>query len=433
MEGKQLSIFDQQPEDPNNFFSRKRHWSAAKHRILLRYLQSYCYSLGGNKSYQSRYINYVDGFAGAGKYGEGIGIEDFVNDSEFWAKKYDHGFENTDGSPLIALKCAKLFNQEERVNLRSFFVEANLSSNKKLKENCQIIGKNLFYKIYDPQTFDAAFHKVMNDLNNYPTLFFLDTFGVKGFTFDQISYIGNYVRQHKGELFFLFHNISVARYAGQSTTISQKSSMQKAAKTFEKNLTALLGVNSEQVWKPKWLELKEKPQSFERWALEYFKDRIRKESGFRGVTSFEIKESYSDTRPQYSIVVGSNHPEKAFGEFLNEFVWEEEKLLFFKENAAKEVKKFLEKEWENENNKRIEEIKPQALEILIDLRPNWISFKEAITKIILGITDLGRLKRTQYYNEILGSFYQEGRLEIRNPGFKKPYTLDSQLRIVERD
>lgn len=44
MPGKQLSIFEQQPEDQNNFFSRKRHWSAAKHRILLRYLQSHCYN-----------------------------------------------------------------------------------------------------------------------------------------------------------------------------------------------------------------------------------------------------------------------------------------------------------------------------------------------------------------------------------------------------
>jgi three-Cys-motif partner protein len=431
VKGDQLSLFDQQPEDPNNFFSRKRHWSAAKHRILLRYLQSHCYNLGGDKSYQSKYINYVDGFAGAGKYGEGIGIEDFVKDSKFWANKYNHGFENTDGSPLIALKCAKLFNQEERVNLRCFFIEAKPSSNKKLKENCQLVGKDLFYKIYDPKKFEVAFPEVMNDLNNYPTLFFLDTFGVKGFTFDQICSIGNYVRQHKGELFFLFHNRSVARNAGYSTISSQNNKMQKAAETYVQNLTALLGANSEQDWKHKWLELKDQPQSFERWALEYFKNRIRKESGFRGVTSFEIKEKYSDNRPQYSIVVGSNHPEKAFGEFLNEFVWEEERLLFFKENATKEVQKFLEKEWENENTRRIEKIKPDALEILRDLRPKWISFKDAITKIILGITDLGSLKRTQYYNEILASLYKEGMLEIRNPGSKKPYTLDSLLRIVK--
>ncbi len=431
MEGNQLSLFDQQPDDSNNFFNRKRDWSAAKHRILLRYIQAHCYNLGGSKSYQSRYINYVDGFAGTGKYGEGIGIEDFVKDSKFWANKYKHEFENTDGSPLIALKCARLFHQEERVNLRCFFVEAKPSFNKELKENCQVLGRELFYKIYNPKTFEAAFSEVMKDLNNYPTLFFLDTFGVKGVTFDQICSIGNYVRQNKGELFLLFHNIQVARHAGQSTTSSKKIQMQKAAETYAQNLTALLGLDSERDWKPKWLELKDKPQSFERWALEYFKDRMRKESGFRGVTSFEIKETYSDSRPQYSIVVGSNHPEKAFGEFLNEFVWEEERLLFFQENKANNIQEFLQKEWENENKRRIEKIKPECIKILRAIRPNWISFKDAITEIILGITDIGRLKRTQYYNEILASLYKEGMLEIRNPGSKKPYTLDTELRIVE--
>ena len=431
MEGDQLSLFDQQPDDANNFFNRKRDWSASKHRILLRYIQAHCYNLGGRKSYQSRYINYVDGFAGTGKYGEGIGIEDFVDNSNFWASKYKHEFENTDGSPLIALKCAKLFFQEGRVNLRCFFIEADTDKNKQLQENCNLIGDGLSYKVYEPQKFEDAFPKLIGNLENYPTLFFLDTFGVKGVTFEHICAIGNYVSQNKGELFLLFHNRGVARYAGQSTTSSQEIRMQKAAETFSKNLTALLGFNSDRDWKPKWLELKDKPQSFEKWALEYFKDRMRKESGFKGVTSFEIKETYSDSRPQYSIVVGSNHPEKAFGEFLNEFVWEEERLLFFQENKANNIQKFLQKEWENENKRRIEKIKPESIKILRAIRPDWISFKDAITKIILGITDIGRLKRTQYYNDILASLYKEGMLEIRNPGSKKPYTLDSLLRIVE--
>jgi hypothetical protein len=75
-------------------------------------------------------------------------------------------------------------------------------------------------------------------------------------------------------------------------------------------------------------------------ALEYFKNRIRKESGFRGVTSFEIKERYSDNRPQYSIVVGSNHPEKAFGEFLNEFVGKKRDYFSLKKMQLKKFKIF---------------------------------------------------------------------------------------------
>ncbi|MGA9378991.1 MAG: three-Cys-motif partner protein TcmP [Phormidium sp.] len=308
-------------------------------------------------------------------------------------------------------------------------MEADPKSNVELRQNCHSIGEGLFYKVYEPKTFEAAFPEVMDDLNNYPTLFFLDAFGVKGISFEQICEIGNYVSQHKGEVFLLFHNVAVARYAGRYKEVYKNTKDQKTSETFIRNLTKLLGENSDSEWKTKWLELKSKPQEFERWALEYFKERMRKEAGFKGVTSFEIKEKYSDIRPQYSIVVGSNHPQKAFGSFLNDFVWDEERLLFFKDNNEG-VKKFLEKEWNSENEKRVAEIIPQAVEILRKLKPSWVSFEEAITNIILGISDLGLLKRTQYYNDILPSLYKQGMLEIRNPGSKKPYTLKSLMRIL---
>lgn len=429
MEGEQLSLFADLFEDPANYFTRKRHWSASKHRIILKYIQAHCYNLGGNKFYQSQYINYVDGFAGKGKYEEGIGIEDFVNNSNFWANKYKHDFENTDGSPLIALKCARLFRDEKRVNLRCFFVEYKINFHKQLEQNCALIGEGLYYKIYEPQLFADALPKIMEELNNYPTLFFLDTFGVKGLTLEHLCRIGNYLSKNKGEVFLLFHNRQVARHAGQYKTNYENYKDRKQADSYTKNLTDLLGENSDQEWKQKWLELKQKPQEFEKWALEYFKERMRQETGLKGVTSFELKETYNDSRPQYSIVVGSNHPEKAFGSFLNEFVWEEEKLLFFKDNHQG-IQTFLEKEWNAEQEQRIKEIKPIAIQVLHQIYPEWISFKDAITLLILERGKIGILKRKDYY-KILEGFYREGRLQIKNPGSKKPYTLDSLFRFVE--
>ncbi|HEY9300854.1 MAG TPA: hypothetical protein VIQ31_31720, partial [Phormidium sp.] len=284
--------------------------------------------------------------------------------------------------------------------------------------------------IYQPKRFEVAFPEVMSDLQNYPTLFFLDTFAVKGVTFEHICSIGNYVSRHKGEVFLLFHNISVARHAGQYKEIYNNLQQQKTSESYTSNLTKLLGENSDTEWKTKWLELKNQPQEFERWALEYFKKRMRKEAGFNGVTSFEVKEKYSDSRPKYSIVVGSNHPKKAFGEYLNDFVCEEDRLLFFKDNN-KGIEKFLEKEWNSENEKKIKEILPLAIGILRNLKPSWVSFEDAITHIILGISDLGRLKRSQYYNDILTPLYKQGMLEIKNPGSKKPYTLKSLMRILK--
>ncbi|MHC5775828.1 three-Cys-motif partner protein TcmP [Nostoc sp.] len=236
MSVKQLSLFDQQPEDSNKFFARKRPWSAAKHRIMLKYIQAHCYNLGGRKSYQSMYINYVDGFAGAGKYDEGIGIENFVDQSKFW-QRYKTEFLDTDGSPLIALKCAKIFSFEERVTLRCFFTEEDKDLNQELKSNCSLIGEGLPYKVYDPQRFDKTLTQIMNELEKYPTLFFLDAFGVKGVTFEQIQHIANYVSQYKGELFLLFHNRAVARHAGFYKTSYKNSKDQKTAETYTQNLT----------------------------------------------------------------------------------------------------------------------------------------------------------------------------------------------------
>ena len=85
----------------------------------------------------------------------------------------------------------------------------------------------------------------MTDLENYPTLFFLDTFAVKGMNFDNICEIGNYVSQYKGEVFLLFHNIQVARNAGQYKTTYPNFKEQQTAESFIKNLTNLLGVDSD--------------------------------------------------------------------------------------------------------------------------------------------------------------------------------------------
>ncbi|MBW4556768.1 MAG: three-Cys-motif partner protein TcmP [Trichormus sp. ATA11-4-KO1] len=430
MSGKQLSLFDQQPEDSNKFFTRKRPWSAAKHRIMLRYIQAHCYNLGGSKPYQSMYINYVDGFAGAGKYDEGIGIENFVDNSNFW-QRYKTDFLDTDGSPLIALKCAKIFRIEERVNLRCFFTEENQDLNQKLKSNCSLVGEGLPYKIYEPQRFDKVLTQIMYELDEYPTLFFLDAFGVKGVTFEQICSIADYVSKYKGELFLLFHNRAVARNAGFYKINYKNSKEQKTAETYTYNLTKLLGSNSDLDWKAKWLECQnqEQKQKFERWALEYFKSRLQKESSFKGVATFEVKETYNDSRPQYNIVVGSNHPQKAFGEFLNEFFCQENKLLFFEDDKSSNNNKFLSQVWERENNERVSIIKPKIIDILRKKNQDWMILHDVITLIILEVTQLGYLSRTKY-REILLELHQQKIIEARELGKRGNLTLKNYVRVV---
>lgn len=428
-----LNLFGEHPEETQNFFTKKRSWSASKHRIILKYIQSQCYSLGGKKSFQSQHINYIDGFAGEGKYDEGFGIEDFIEQSKFW-KRYEIELLNTDGSPLIALKCAKIFNLEGRVNLRCFFAEANKSRHQKLMQNCRAVGERLDYKIYKCQKFENVLPEIMNDLQGYPSLFFVDTFGVKGLRFEQICLISDYLSQYKGELFLLFHNIQVARHAGQYTAKSEAARMNKASQTYSQNLTELLGVNSDKDWKPKWLELKNKPQQFERWALKYFKQRIIRDSKFNGVASFEIKEKYNDTRPQYSIVACSNHPNKAFGEFLNEFFAEENRLLFYEEDKTGMFRNFLDQEWQRQNKQRKAEIKPRIIELIKKVNWRWMTLKDTITLVILQLDEigfgLGYVKRSDY-REIIVELFEEGIIETQVKDIKKVLTLKSLIRFVQ--
>jgi len=431
MTGEQLKLdlFNQASDNSKDFFTRKRPWSAAKHRIMLKYIQAFCYNLGGDKSYQSRHLNYVDGFAGEGKYDEGIGIEDFVGNSEFW-KRYKSDFSDTDGSPLIALKCAKIFSIEGRVNLRCFFTEENKDRNQKLKDNCSSLGQGVDYKIYKPQDFSVALPKMMDDLNDFPTLFFLDAFGVKGVNFEQIYSIADYVSRNKGELFLLFHNRAVARSAGQYKEVYKTTKEEKTATTYTQHLTNLLGSQSDLEWKPKWLECKEQEQEFERWALKYFKSRLQNESRFEGVASFEIKETYNESRPQYSIVVGSNHPQKAFGEFLNEFFCKENELLFYEVDKSGNNRNFLKQIWKREEEDRATKIKPIIIDFLKKNNQSWTSLKDVITMIILDIGNLGYLSRPKY-REIMLELYKENLIEARELGARGGLTLGSHIRIVQ--
>ncbi|PSN19444.1 hypothetical protein C7271_07250 [filamentous cyanobacterium CCP5] len=422
MTNEQLSLFSQ--EDSQDFFDRKRSWSASKHRLLLKFLQSFCYVLGGGK-YPSKNLNYVDGFAGKGKYEKGIGITNFTDQSSFW-KRYNANFCDTDGSPLIALKCAKIFKEEGRVELKCHFSEANKKSFSELENNCKSFQDYVPYQLYGPGDFGNFLPKIINGLDGNPTLFFLDTFGVKGVSFDQVKMVNNYLRKHKGEVFLLFHNISVARHAGQSTAAAKNPRTQKAVETYTKNLTDLLGINSEPVWKAKWHELQGQPQEFEKWALSFFKRRVLEETSIGGVTSFEIKESYYDVRPKYSIIVCSNKPDKSFGELLNDFVFRERHSLFFRESYSG-LEKFLEGEWQKEINQNAAYIKPYVLDCI--QKSNWSTVEETITNTILKVGELGLLDRSHYRKIILG-LYDEGFLQARNLGRNGQPTGKTCIKIV---
>lgn len=434
MQQLSLNVFNDSSaiaNEANQFFLRKRSWSATKHRVVLRYLQSFCFNLGGTGKGKSKYLNYVDGFAGAGQYDEGIGIEDYINSSNFW-KRYGSVFLDTDGSPLIALKMARIFEEESRVGLRCFFSEANHKNFKKLEDSCRPFDSTIKPVLYR-SAFSSILPDILKNLDGYPTLFFLDTFGVKDLAFEEILRLSRYVSTYRGELFLLFHNISVARHAGQSTAKSDNPRMLKAADTYSNNLTSLLGPNSESIWKPKWLELQKEEQGFEKWALDYFIDRLQAETPFKGVAAFPIKEQYSDPRPQYHIVVCSNHPKKAMGAFLNEIVYQEEKFLFYESDKDGLIRNFLENEWKREEARRINTSREIVKRWMRENGKTWITVEDAlesmISDIILNSKSIGFLGRPSY-RKIVYELCSSGFLQVRELGRGNKPVGKSRIRFI---
>lgn len=418
----QLSLFNPESQGQATFFGKKRKWSTAKHRIMLKFIQGFAYKFG-------RTINYVDGFAGDGRYDEGFGLEDFIKESKFWNKHGDF-FKDTDGSPLIALKCAKIFKDENRLELRSFFSELSRDTNQTLRKNCEdfCTDSDIYYRVYDSSKFNLVLPKILEDLCEHPSIFFLDPFGVKGVTFNDIAQAANYVSQYKGEVFLLFNNRAVARNSGHYKEDSQLYKDEKdlkSSQTYNEHLTNLLGPNSEVVWQEHCIKYRDIPQKFERWALDFFKLQLKQYTQFKGVTSYEIKESYND-RPQYSIVVGSNHPQSAFGDFLNEFFHQEEKRLFYEVDVAGSNTRFMDQEWNKQEQGRIEEVSERVLAILENTK-EWITVKDLITEIILEIEQVGFLSRKTYRN-FIEMYFNENKLVAKNLGRNEKLTLNSYVK-----
>ncbi|MGC9504590.1 three-Cys-motif partner protein TcmP [Baaleninema sp.] len=436
---KQLSLFDNDPNAQRDFFTRKREWSVAKHRIILKYLQASCYNLAA----LSDTINYIDGFAGSGEYEEGAigGIEEFIKNSPFW-KRYEPNFSDKDGSPIIALKTSRILQAEQRVNLRCFFVEENRERNQKLRDKCSAVGEGLGYKIYPPSGFEEILDNLMVDLGQglskpCPSLFFLDTFSPNGVGFESLKRIAEYQINFGGELFILFHNGYLSRQVGNAMSEKWKQQGKTTGDTFAKKVDSFFGASSKKAWRQKWEEIKRTdspPQTFAKWAIEHYKQKLRDECSFKGVVSFEIKEEFNSVAPKYHIIACSRHPEKAFGVLLNDLVYEENKSLFFRDNFNQNLSEFLEQDWQRENQDQLKILKPHITRILADICSEWTLLDDAMTRLILtldreGILSMGKLKRKQYRSEVFIPLYQKGILEAETVGKQGLPRLTDRVRV----
>ncbi len=131
----------------SEFFKELREWSSRKLNIIQKYLDGFSRILGTS----SQTMYYVDGFAGKGIYGNG-----------------------KEGSPVRA---AKLAISSYPQKLFCINVEQDPDNFADLTEQTQAfchVVKNY------PGTFSSNVNKILNDISCFPSLFFLDDFGVQG-------------------------------------------------------------------------------------------------------------------------------------------------------------------------------------------------------------------------------------------------------------
>lgn len=149
--------------------------TVAKHLLLKRYLDAWFPILG---RYNNR-INYIDGFAGPGKYEGG-----------------------EDGSPLLAIEAARSHVERKTlpndVIIRFFFIEANPESAAHLRCRLSRIQVPSQFKVaVIEREFASAIEHVLDDLQSAakliaPTFAFVDPFGFSGIPLNLMARILRY-------------------------------------------------------------------------------------------------------------------------------------------------------------------------------------------------------------------------------------------------
>jgi spore photoproduct lyase len=271
------------------FFKELREWSEIKLRILAKYLRPFSYKLG---SWNTE-LFYVDGFAGRGVY------ED-----------------ESMGSPLRVLKLTEEFRKEKRrFILRCINVELDDSNFRDLHKHTSKLEGDLVFNYKG--SFSKYINEILQKIQNFPTFFFIDPFGLSAIKF---SYIEPLIkRQGITEIFINFSLRGLQRLGGNLNAKTRTEQGKKAAVTKIKTLTEV--INSDgwiQIWRNE-LDSKKRDERI----LSLYEENFKKEFDF--VFSYPIRETF-DKRPKYYLIYATRHYDGI--ELMNDFIYEEDEALY---------------------------------------------------------------------------------------------------------
>lgn len=277
-----------------DFYNTRKPWSARKHRLLGKYLPPFSAKVAIASDLRTVFC--IDGFAGAAMYDDGA-----------------------EGSPLLIAKfsdvCQKWRNP---VDLRIINIEAD-KYDEGIFESLELATADWVRrgKVRNiRKEFSAAGPEILNEIRNYPVLFFIDPLGPTHIHFEHLKPIVNR-QQRITELIINFDTDGLYRIA--KAALSPKTDP-RGAKTNVINVENILGSGD-------WLSgFTEADSSGDEGRLFLLRKYMENLAGFGyDVVAYPIRESLEKT-PQYHYVFCTRHIDGM--DLMNDFVREEEDILF---------------------------------------------------------------------------------------------------------
>jgi len=161
---------EQNQKTIKNFWDlTQRPYTQLKLKILKNYLSAWSKIFFATAAKHRDWANYqelyyVDCFAGRGKY------------------DLDGRVDHVDGSPLIALECASIFQAQAKysgIKLKCIFIEHGRALAEKLDEFCRLYEHKVDYQIFKNTDFNKAVPEVLQTIGGHPAFFFIDPDGIK--------------------------------------------------------------------------------------------------------------------------------------------------------------------------------------------------------------------------------------------------------------
>lgn len=258
------------PSSHTVFFQDLKTWSEIKLRILTKYSDAYQRIRGST----SGKLYYVDGFAGAGWYGDQVS-------------------EGKEGSPVRLAKLAQqIADSSKPYRLICLNCEVDHQNFSRLQQALAGFDKEIVHNYSG--SFETHLPDILKEIGRWPAVFFLDPFGPSPINLVNLHPILN---RPDTELLLNLNTPSLRRIAG----FADSQSNQRNAKL--RIVSQVLGDDPTDP-KPEWLDTWHRiaPIEWEKWAAATYIKRLQARSDYlRYALAYPIRETFR-SNPKYYLV-----------------------------------------------------------------------------------------------------------------------------------